>query len=563
MARMVFYTQSYNNEKTITSTMESVLAQTMEDFVYYVADDCSTDGTVAAIRKVAEKDSRVRVIEREENGYMKTHRHALATIMEEHPEALYFSQLDGDDWHHEDFAAYCVDKMDQGADLAMCSIDYVRANAQCGFDSVWQRAWPLEDGFLTPGQIIERFMLLHVHFRTIWGKVYRLDIIREQFIQHPDMIIAGDTIFVYTYLRHVQKLHITGKYLHIYRSHDASQSFRYDPIRHRSIGQMKQVQLETLGLLKNTMEKNVTFISITTLNDIQDAMDIDVKQLAAKKPLSEPFENVMKDPVLTEGWALLNDASAMNLMYGYNKKPLGMQMARSRMKLYTQAKDLFAAGLREESRQVLEFLEPAMATFWAGERPGAIFSSPLFQLWLLKGTEETWPQVQKQPKASYVDYALHAYLAIGRKDFLPAAEYLKKYPDKMAAAQRDYIVAHHPILGRMEGGREMLAHNKPLQMLFAGQYKELLDYLPQRIPELAEKKPEDALLFCRLGQIIAALMEEGGHYVFFQKAELELLLLTGKMEAFLPLWEQLDEMLPGDEELALLHKAYLEQAASE
>ena len=52
---------AYNREAYIAEALESVLAQTMEDFELIVSDDGSTDGTVAIAEEYARRDPRIRV----------------------------------------------------------------------------------------------------------------------------------------------------------------------------------------------------------------------------------------------------------------------------------------------------------------------------------------------------------------------------------------------------------------------------------------------------------------------------------------------------------------------
>ena len=44
MPKCIFYTYAYNAEKTIKRTIESVLAQTHKDFLYYVVDNGQDKG---------------------------------------------------------------------------------------------------------------------------------------------------------------------------------------------------------------------------------------------------------------------------------------------------------------------------------------------------------------------------------------------------------------------------------------------------------------------------------------------------------------------------------------
>ena len=58
----------YNTEKYIQETLESVMAQTMQDFHLLIVNDCSTDGSVAIIEKFFEENPRqVEIISFDEN----------------------------------------------------------------------------------------------------------------------------------------------------------------------------------------------------------------------------------------------------------------------------------------------------------------------------------------------------------------------------------------------------------------------------------------------------------------------------------------------------------------
>jgi len=63
---------SYNGEKHIEEQINSILNQTFTDFKLIISDDNSQDNTLSVIEKIAEKDSRIIILENSVNsGYVK------------------------------------------------------------------------------------------------------------------------------------------------------------------------------------------------------------------------------------------------------------------------------------------------------------------------------------------------------------------------------------------------------------------------------------------------------------------------------------------------------------
>lgn len=57
---------TYNGEKYIASQIYSLLAQSYQDWILYVADDCSTDDTLNIIRTIMQNDDRLKIMEFEQ-----------------------------------------------------------------------------------------------------------------------------------------------------------------------------------------------------------------------------------------------------------------------------------------------------------------------------------------------------------------------------------------------------------------------------------------------------------------------------------------------------------------
>jgi len=61
-------TPSHNASKFICESIDSVLAQTYQDWEMIIVDDCSSDDSVEKIRSFTKQDERIKLIELEKNG---------------------------------------------------------------------------------------------------------------------------------------------------------------------------------------------------------------------------------------------------------------------------------------------------------------------------------------------------------------------------------------------------------------------------------------------------------------------------------------------------------------
>jgi teichuronic acid biosynthesis glycosyltransferase TuaG len=86
-------TPSWNVERLIGETIESVQAQTLGDWELLIADDCSTDNTAAVIESYAARDPRVKLIRQPRNGGPALARQAAI----EQAQGRFLAFLDSDD----------------------------------------------------------------------------------------------------------------------------------------------------------------------------------------------------------------------------------------------------------------------------------------------------------------------------------------------------------------------------------------------------------------------------------------------------------------------------------
>jgi glycosyltransferase involved in cell wall biosynthesis len=85
-------TTLYNRERYLSKTIESVLAQTWQDFEFLIWDDGSTDGSLEIAKNYALRDRRIRVVVAEHLGQGQSLKAAFAEAS-----GTYIGQVDSDD----------------------------------------------------------------------------------------------------------------------------------------------------------------------------------------------------------------------------------------------------------------------------------------------------------------------------------------------------------------------------------------------------------------------------------------------------------------------------------
>jgi len=111
----------YNGENFLADALDSVLAQTFDDFELVVSDNASTDRTEEICRDYAARDPRVRVFRNAENlGAARNY-----NLTFEHARGRYFKWLAHDDALTPECLARCVAVLDADPTVVLCH-GYVR-----------------------------------------------------------------------------------------------------------------------------------------------------------------------------------------------------------------------------------------------------------------------------------------------------------------------------------------------------------------------------------------------------------------------------------------------------
>lgn len=106
----------YNGEKFVREAIESLLAQSFEDFELIICDNASTDKTEEICRAYAALDLRIRYYRNETNIGCACNFNRVFELSS----GEYFKWAASDDLHAEDFLARCIEILDQDPSVVLC-----------------------------------------------------------------------------------------------------------------------------------------------------------------------------------------------------------------------------------------------------------------------------------------------------------------------------------------------------------------------------------------------------------------------------------------------------------
>lgn len=185
----------YNAEKHLHRCIDSILNQEYTDFELLLVNDGSTDSCGSICDGYAEKDSRIRVIHKENTGVSDSRNLAI-----DQARGTYLQFLDSDDWITPDATKLFV----RAAEEHRCDLviaDFYRVVGE----RLSQKGDIEEDSVMAREEFASHMMEnpADFYYGVLWNKLYRREII-EQYHLRMDTAISWceDFMFNLEYIRH-------------------------------------------------------------------------------------------------------------------------------------------------------------------------------------------------------------------------------------------------------------------------------------------------------------------------------------------------------------------------
>lgn len=266
---------AYNVEKYIAECLESLVKQTHDNIQIICVDDGSTDRTVDIIRKYAQKDKRIEIVQ-QKNLYAGVARNNGM----ERAKGKYIIFLDADDYFYPDMIEHSYCKIEEtAADICIFDADIYREDIK----KVEEVSWILHKEYLNGKDVFSPSEVSDYIFEIMtpapWNKMLRREYIEKTGIKFQGLRRTNDLYFILSAVARASKICVLDEKLLCYRvgvSHNLQAENYKDPLAF----------YEALSGLKKELQKNrlydaykKSFVNVALNNIIYNINSINIPKI--------------------------------------------------------------------------------------------------------------------------------------------------------------------------------------------------------------------------------------------------------------------------------------------
>ncbi|MGN0493211.1 MAG: glycosyltransferase family 2 protein [Acutalibacteraceae bacterium] len=197
----------YNVESHIKKAVESVLAQTFNDFEIILVDDASPDGCSAICEKYAQQYDNIKCVHHEKNlGLSAARNTGLSYVSGE-----YVTFMDSDDYIDPDLFERVKASLDENnADCVVFGVREEYFNKEDRLSKVYELKYGSEERISSREEV--RRTVIKLEEKTFlgyaWNKFYKTDRIREKKLKFEKVTLIEDIVFNVHFFEDVKSLNI-------------------------------------------------------------------------------------------------------------------------------------------------------------------------------------------------------------------------------------------------------------------------------------------------------------------------------------------------------------------
>lgn len=245
----------YNSEKYLKKCIDSVLAQSYQDFELILVNDGSTDRSGVICDEYAEQDNRVNVFHQKNKGVSAARNLGIKNV-----NGKWICFVDADDFinekYLENFIRYGLNK------------DVINFHGHVKIDNNSKTYSYIKDSSFSIDNIDTQLLLDNGY---IWAKLLNTELIRQHKIRFSENVrISEDLIFLLHYIKYVRKIELYECYDYNYCIHDASATHKiYSFEGNYNVYQtLKETYDNFFGLENDSIKNNLGLFLIYTISSI-------------------------------------------------------------------------------------------------------------------------------------------------------------------------------------------------------------------------------------------------------------------------------------------------------
>lgn len=273
----------YNVETTITECVNSVLSQTFEDLEIILVDDGSTDGSPKICDNLAEKDSRIKVVHKENGGLSSARNTGMKAIKGD-----YFLFLDSDDyWTYDSFLSDLVEIIEKyDSDVVVFNI-----SSDNSFIAKDNRNIELEEKISSNMKALS-FKELIVNNKLLSSacdKTYKSSLFNNEDFRFVEGVYSEDIDWTARVFISVEKISYLDRYAYFYRPNDSSITHN---IKHKNVVDLCNAIKKIVKLSEQITDEDyyewymnycayqyITFLNVVAFFKDKKAIETEIKNM--------------------------------------------------------------------------------------------------------------------------------------------------------------------------------------------------------------------------------------------------------------------------------------------
>lgn len=268
MTEITIVVPVYNAEEKLHKCIKSILNQTYKNFELILVNDGSTDKSLDICKIYERKDSRVRVINKQNEGSIRTRKTGVDAASSD-----YIMFVDADDWVEKDIIDRMYNELTESkADICVCNMYRVMAGVKKKVETPYLKANKLYKGEEIFTELIRAYLWGHAFPSSLCAKLYKKELLNIDGKYLNKIKFLGDDLFFnLEVLLHTKSVKVIDTPLYYYRR--GGFTSKYMPHLFDDTISCYQIQKDVIeNYFQNTKYQEMRGVSVMLLNTFKTCL---------------------------------------------------------------------------------------------------------------------------------------------------------------------------------------------------------------------------------------------------------------------------------------------------